>query len=91
MKSKVNVNPQINYLNQFFPTWGTRDADKGDASFSDLAKGWERVRVNCSKCNCSNLDCSTLFLKMSTAQQKNVICSTEKSMPYVFHVSISSS
>jgi hypothetical protein len=31
------------------------------------------------------------FLGISTARQKNVICSTEKNMPYVFHVSISSS
>ena len=37
-----------------------------------------RVRVNCSKCNCSNLDCSTLFLKKSSARQKNVNCSTKK-------------
>jgi hypothetical protein len=49
------------------------------------------VRVNCSKCICSNLDCSTLFLKKSSARHKNVNCSTKKSMPYMFHVSILSS
>ncbi len=57
------------------------------SSLQKWSKGKFWVRVNCSKCNCSNLDCSTLFLGISTARQKNVICSTEKSMPYVFHVS----
>jgi hypothetical protein len=59
--------------------------------FIEICKSWEKfnkliqlklliqgVRVNCSKCICSNLDCSTVFSKMSSAWQKNVICLTEK-------------